>query len=56
MLRKTVENLPNARKSSTFSKRFGDVTVCLRRFEEPKLRGRSNKPLSYETSYNEMNS
>ena len=30
------------------SKRFGDATVCLRRFEEPKLRRRGNKPQGYK--------
>ena len=37
-------------RSSTFSKSFGDATVCLRRLEEPKLRRRGNKPLSYKTT------
>ena len=37
-------------KSLTFSKRIVDATVCLRRLEEPKLRGCGNKPLSYKAT------
>ena len=50
MLSKTVAKFPNTKKSLTFSKRFGDTTVCLRKLEEPKLRGRGNKPLSYKAT------
>ena len=47
MSRKTNGKIPTIRKSFTF-KRFGDATVSLRRLEEPKLRRRGNKPLSYK--------